>query len=316
MLVDGTTLLMPDTNNNQQTYPQQSVQKQGLGFPIVRLVGLLSLATGSCVDYAIGSYQGKGTGETSLFSQLIQSLDKHDLLLADRYYTSYANFALLMKQGTPLVFRQRSTVKSDFRRGKRLGRKDHLIHIKKPKKKTVWISDEAWAVLRDELSIREFSVKGIVYVSTLLDATMYSRKSLAELYLQRWKIEVDFRTIKTQLGMEVLRCQSAEMVNKEIAVHLLAYNLIRANIARAACLKDKEPRYLSFMSAVQLMRNTASLCLTLTEIALRKLIPPLLIAMAQTEIGQRNRPNQPRVIKRRPKGYPLMTKPRSEYTTN
>ncbi len=230
MLVDGTTLLMPDTNNNQQTYPQQNVQKQGLGFPIERLVGLLSLATGSCVDHAIGSYQGKGTGETSLFSQLIQSLDKHDLLLADRYYTSYANFALLMRQGTPLVFRQRSTVKNDFRRGKRLGRKDHHIHIKKPKKKTVWMSDEAWAMLPDELLIREFSVKGIVYVSTLLDATMYSRKSLAELYLQRWKIEVDFRTIKTQLGMEMLRCQSAEMVNKEIAVHLLAYNLIRANI--------------------------------------------------------------------------------------
>lgn len=143
-----------------------------------------------------------------------------------------------------------------------------------------------------------------------MDATIYSRKSLAELYLQRWKIEVDFRTIKTQLGMEMLRCQSAEMVNKEIAVHLLAYNLIRANIARAACLNDKEPRHLSFMSAVQLMRNTASLCLTLSEIALRKLIPPLLIAMAQTTIGQRKRPNQPRVIKRRPKGYPLMTKPR------
>jgi len=131
--------------------------------------------------------------------------------------------------------------------------------------------------------------------------------------LQRWKIEVDFRSIKTQLGMEMLRCQSAEMVKKEIAVHLLAYNLIRANIARAACLNDKE---LSFMSAVQLMRNTASLCLTLTEVAVGKLIHPLLIAMAQTEVGQRNRPNQQRVIKRRPKGYPLMTKPRSEYATN
>ena len=316
MLVDGTTLLMPDTHDNQKTYPQQSAQKPGLGFPIVRLVGLLSLATGSCVDYVIGPYQGKGTGETSLFSLLIQSLNQHDLLLADRYYTSYANFALLMRQGTPLVFRQRSTVKSDFRRGKRLGKKDHIIHLKKPKRKTVWMSDEAWSELPNELLIREFSVKGTVYVSTLLDASVYPRKSLAELYLQRWKIEVDFRSIKTHLGMDMLRCQSAEMVKKEIAVHLLAYNLIRANIARAACLNDKEPRHLSFMSAVQLMRNTASLCITLTEIALRKLIPPLLIAMAQTEIGQRNRPNQPRLIKRRPKSYSLMTKPRSEYVTN
>ena len=134
MLVDGTTLLMPDTDNNQKTFPQQSAQKPGLGFPIARLVGLLSLATGSCVNYAIGPYQGKGSGETSLFSQLIKALSKNDLLLADRYYTSYAIMALLMQQGTSLVFRQRSTVKTDFRRGQRLGAKDHIISVKKPKK--------------------------------------------------------------------------------------------------------------------------------------------------------------------------------------
>ena len=131
-----------------------------------------------------------------------------------------------------------------------------------------------------------------------------------------WDIEVDFRSIKTHMGMEMLRCKTAEMVKKEIAVHLLAYNLIRANIARAACLNDKKPRHLSFMAVVQLMRNTTSLCITLTGTALGKIIHPLLIAMAQTEIGQRIRPNQPRVIKRRPKGYPLMTKPRNEYVTS
>jgi hypothetical protein len=315
MLVDGTTLLMPDTDNNQKTYPQQSAQKPGLGYPIVRLVGLLSLATGSCIDYAIGPYQGKGTGETSLFSHLIRSLGQHDLLLADRYYTSYANIALLVEQGIPLVFRQQSTVKSDFRRGQHLGAKDHLIRVKKPKKKTVWISDAAWEKLPDELLIREFSVKGTVYVTTLVNVRTYPKKSLAKLYQQRWQIEVDFRTIKTHMGMEMLRCKTAQMVEKEIAVHLLAYNLIRANIARAACLNDKEPRHLSFMAVVQLMRNTATLCITLTRAALGKLIPSLLIAMAQTEIGQRKRPNQPRVIKRRPKGYPLMTKPRREYAT-
>lgn len=316
MLVDGTTLLMPDTDNNQETYPQQSAQKPGLGFPIVRLVGLLSLATGACVDYALGPYQGKGSGETSLFSQLINTLGKNDLLLADRYYTTYAIIALLIQQGASLVFRQRSNVTVDFRRGQRLGEKDHLINFKKPKKKPVWMSDAAWADLPDELLIREFSVKGIVYVTTVINANTYPRKALAELYRQRWQIEVDFRTIKIDMGMEMLRCKTAEMVKKEIAVHLLAYNLIRANLARAACLNNKTPRLLSFMAAVQLMRNTASLCITMTETALRKLIPPLLIAMAQTEIGQRNRPNQPRVIKRRPKAYPLMIKPRREYATD
>lgn len=315
LLVDGTTLLMPDTDNNQKTFPQQSAQKPGLGFPIVRMVGLLSLATGSCVNYAIGPYQGKRSGETSLFSQLIKALSKNDLLLADRYYTSYAITALLMQQGTSLVFRQRSTVKTDFRRGQRLGAKDHIISVKKPKKKPVWMSDKAWAELPDELLIREFSVKGTIYVTTLTEVNTYPKKALAELYQQRWQIEVDFRTIKIQMGMEMLRYKSAEMVKKEIAVHLLAYNLIRANLARAACLNNKVPRHLSFMAAVQLMRNTASLCITTTGTALGKLIPPLLIAMAQTEIGQRKRPNQPRVIKRRPKAYPRMMKPRGEYVT-
>jgi len=147
MLVDGTTLLMPDTEKNQKSYPQQSVQKPGLGFPIIRLVGLLSLATGSCVDYVTGPYQGKGSGETSLFSKLIESLDKKDLLLGDRYYTTYAIMALLLKQGTPLVFRQRGNVKSDFRLGQRIGTKDHIISLQKPKKAPVWMTDTQYSEL-------------------------------------------------------------------------------------------------------------------------------------------------------------------------
>ncbi len=126
------------------------------------------------------------------------------------------------------------------------------------------------------------------------------------------QIELDFRTIKTHMKMEMLRCQTAKMVEKEIAVNLLAYNLICANTARGASIKDKEPRYLSFMATVQLMRTTVGLCMTRTGKALGELIYPLLMAMTETEVGKRIRPNQPRVIKRRPKGYPLMTKSREE----
>ncbi len=175
------------------------------------------------------------------------------------------------------------------------------------------MSEEDFAELPDLIYVREFSVKGVVYVTTLLNAKAYPKKVLAELYQQRWKIELDFRTIKTHMGMEMLRCQTAEMVEKEIAVNLLAYNLIRANIARAASIKDKEPRYLSFMATVQLMRTTVGMCMTRTGKALGKLIYPLLMAMTETEVGTRIQPNQPRVVKRRPKGYPLMTKPREEY---
>ena len=316
VLLDGTTLLMPDTEDNQKSYPQQTVQKPGLGFPIMRLVGLLSLATGSCIGYATGSFQGKGSGETSLFSCLIGTLRKTDLLLADRYYTTYAIMALMIERGTPLVFRQRQNVKTDFRRGQRLGAKDHIICFKKPRKKPVWMTVEAYAELPDDIMIREFSVNGIVYVTTLLDAKVTPKKELADLYQQRWKVELDFRTIKTHMGMEMLRCQTAPMVNKEVVVHLLAYNLIRANLARAASASEKTPRSLSFMAVVQLMRQTVGLCLIITTKALGKLLSPLLQAMAYTEIGKRNRPNQPRVLKRRPKAYPLMNKPRSEYLSS
>lgn len=315
ILLDGTTLLMPDTEENQAVYPQQTIQKPGLGFPIVRLVGLLSLATGSCIDYALGPFQGKGSGETSLFSRLIGTLGKDDLLLADRYYTTYAIMARMIARKTPLLFRQRGNVKSDFRRGQRLGAKDHIIRYPKPKRQPVWLSENEYAALPDQITIREFSVKGLVYVTTLRDAKAYPKTALADLYQQRWKIELDFRSIKTSMGMEMLRCKSPAMVDKEIAVNLLAYNLIRANLAGAAQANDKIPRQLSFMAAVQLLSNTAGFCLTLTATALEPLLDPLLAAMAYTTVGTRKRRNQPRVIKRRPKPYPLMTKPRSEYVT-
>ncbi len=306
---------MPDSADNQAVYPQQTAQKPGLGFPIVRLAGLLSLATGSCIDYVLGPYQGKGSGETSLFSRLIGTLGQDDLLLADRYYTTYAILARMIARKTPLLFRQRSNVKSNFQHGERLGAKDHRIVYQKPKRIPVWLPEDEYAALPDAITIREFSVKGLVYVTTLLDAKAYPKIALAELYQQRWQIELDFRSIKTSMGREMLRCKSPQMIDQEIAVHLLAYNLIRANLAGAAQAHDKIPRQLSFMAAVQLLGTTVGFCLTLTGTALEQLLDPLLAAMAYTDVGTRKRRNQPRVVKRRPKPYPLMTKPRREYVT-
>jgi DDE family transposase len=313
LLADGTTCLMPDTDSNQQTYPQQSTQKPGLGFPIVRLVGLLSLATGACTAYTLAPYQGKGNGETSLFSRLIASLTRHDLLIADRFYTSFAIIALVRQQGSALVFRQRGNVKTDFRLGRRLGAKDHLIQMKKPPRKPVWLSDSQWLALPDTLDIREFSVDGVVYITSLSDAKVYPKQQVAQLYQQRWNIELDFRTLKTQMGMEMLRCKTDDMVNKEIAVHLLAYNLIRASMAKAACLNQKFPREQSFMAASRLLRQIAGLAITAPHSLFDNFILPLLRAMTDTTIGHRKRPKQPRVVKRRPKAYPLMIKPRCEY---
>lgn len=312
-LVDGTTVSMPDTQDNQAAYPQQSTQKLGVGFPILRMVGLLSLPSRSCLAYEIAPYKGKGTGETSLFSKLISSLSQNDLLLGDRYYASYAIMYLLTLQGTSFIFKQSSNVKTEFKKGIHLGAKDHIFQYKKPARKPVWMSKEVYSEIANELWIREFSVNGVIYVSSFLKSKLYPKQELAELYGLRWDVELDFRTIKTNMRMEMLRCKTAEMVNKEIAVNLLAYNLVCSNIAHSAYIYNKKPRQLSFMAAVQIMHSFVGICLVMSSKMLEKFLPLILEAISYTEVGTRKRPSQPRVLKRRPKSFPLMTKPRSEY---
>jgi hypothetical protein len=307
LMVDGTTMLMADTEENQSEFPQQSQQKPGLGFPIVRLVGLVSLSVGSLIDYAISAYQGKGSGESSLLSLIIGSIGNDDLLLADRYYCTYAIVALMQRQGSPVVFKNHARKTSDFRRGKKLGAKDHLIYWKKPKRKPVWMSVTDYEQLPSSLQVRELSVKGVVYVTTLLDAKRFHKKEVASLYQSRWKIELDIRTIKTDMGMEMLRCKTPEMIKKEIAVHLLAYNLIRTNIAQAAKQYNQLPRSLSFKAAAQLL----SAAMRSVKKQSTAFYTSILKAIASTKIGQRKRRPQPRATKRRPKAYPLLMEPRN-----
>ena len=191
-----------------------------------------------------------------MFSQLIHQLQPGDLLLADRYYCTYAIIAMMMQNGVNVLFQNHAQRKPDFRCGQKLGTRDHLIEWKKPLKKPVWLSNEQYRALPDSLQIRELAVDGIVYVTTLMDPKKYRRQALAELYAERWTIELDIRSIKTQMGMEMLRCKSPNMVEKEIAIHFLAYNMIRINMARAAKQFGKIPRLLSFKSAVQLLTQT------------------------------------------------------------
>ncbi len=312
LITDGTTVLMPDTPENQADFPQQSNQKPGLGFPIARIVGLVSLSVGSVVSYAIGPYQGKGSGETSLFSRMISSIAQNDLLLADRYYCTWAILVLMMQQGSHMLVQNHAQRKPDFRRGKKLGTKDHLIEWKKPKRKPDWINQHDYDALPGEILIREFSVGGVVYVTTLLDVKKYHKKELAKFYTQRWLIELDFRSIKTNMKMDMLRCKSPDMAQKEIAVYLLAYNLIRASIARAAKVKSQIPRHISFMTTVQIFNEGLLQLIVLSGKVLKYAIDGLLNAIASIPIGQQKRKAQPRAVKRRPKPYPLLTTPRNQ----
>jgi hypothetical protein len=312
VLTDGTTVIMPDTPDNQAVFPQQSNQKPGLGFPIARMLALISLAAGTVMDYRLGAYQGKGTGETSLLSELLGCLSVGDLLMADRYYCTFAIIALLQARGIPVLFQIHAKKKANFSQGVLLAVKDHLTDWKKPKRKPVWMSDADYAALPDTIRLREFSVNGMVYVTTLLDHKCFHQQELASLYKGRWEIELDFRPIKTNMGMEMLRCKSPDMVKKEIAVHFFAYNLIRWNLAQAARLHKKIPRHLSFMSAAQMLTEASRQIVTLAGKMLLPAVYALLKAMASIVIGKQKRKPQPRAVKRRPKPFPLLSVPRNE----
>jgi hypothetical protein len=298
------------------SFPQQSNQKPGLGFPIVRLLALISLTTGTVIDYHLSAYQGKGTGETSLFSQALNALLTGDLLLADRYYCTFAIITLLHAKGIPVLFPLHANKKANFRQGSKLGAKDHVVEWKKPKRKPVWMTDRDYADLPAVITVREFRVKSNVYVTTLLNAKQFNKQELASFYKERWKIELDFRAIKTHMGMEMLRCKTPEMVQKEIAVYLLAYNIIRGNLTQAAVIHNKIPRQLSFRSTVQLLCQASKRMIVLTGQQLSRALLSLLKAMASTVIGLQKRKNQPRAIKRRPKPFPLLTIPRYQACLN
>jgi hypothetical protein len=311
-MVDGTTVLLPDTEDNQKEFPQQKTQKPGLGFPIVRICALISLATGSIADYAYGPYEGKSTGETSLFSNLHGSLKEGDLLLADRYYATFAIIMLLSLAGVHVVMRNHARRIVDYKKGTRLGKNDHLIQWKKPTKKPIWMSKEEYDDLPDTMTVREFRVNGTDFVTTLTDNKQFHKKEMSFLYQQRWNIEVDFRSIKTHMGMEMLSCLSPEMIKKEIAIYFIAYNLIRSIISQSAVIHDKIPRQISFKGAVQLIVAGATTLIGMASRCIMDMVNTILLAISTNAVRIRNQAPQPRAIKRRPKPYPLLTKPRSE----
>ena len=320
VLVDGSTLSMPDTPANQQAYPQSRAQRPGVGFPLLRWVALIGLATGAVLGSAVGRWRGKQTGETALFRTLLDHLRPGDVLVADRYYSSYWMIALAQARGVHVVFRQHQLRHTDFRRGRRLGRDDHVVIWNKPQRPR-WMDEETYAALPDELTLREVRgsiatpgcrVRELVVVTTLTAAEEYPREAILQLYHARWNAEIDLRSIKTHMNMDILRCQTPEMVRKEIWVHLLAYNLIRQVMSQAAQAHGVTPRELSFTGALQTLSEYRTMLLTATAADLPELVRQILAAIANHRVG--NRPNrcEPRKVKRRPKGYSRMSKSRAQ----
>jgi putative transposase len=319
-LVDGSTISMPDTAANQAEYPQPTTQEPGLGFPIARLVVLLSLATAMVKDLAIGPYAGKETGETALLRELLERFQRGDILLADRYFCSYFMIALLLERGVDLVARLHQARTADFRRGRRLGPGDHLVEWQRPAKPD-WMDQETYERMPASIRVREvevqvhqpgFRVDSFVVVTTLTDADQYSRDDLAELYHQRWLAELDIRTIKCTLGLDVLRCKSPEMVRRELWTGLLAYNLIRQTMLQAAVQAGRSPRQLSFTAALQKIAASWNTILVCQDAAVLLLIEIHLGDLATHQVGDRPDRVEPRAIKRRPKPQRLLMQPRQQ----
>ena len=318
ILGDGTTVSMPDTPANQKTYPQQPGQKEGLGFPILRLVGLISLSCGAVLNVAMAPYRGKRTGETSLLRQLLDSLHAGDILLADAIFSNYWTIALLLAIGVDFVGRHDNKRKIDFRKGQRLGRYDHIVQWHRPQK-PAWMNKRLYASLPETLTIREMKVevrqKGfrcrhLMVTTTLLDDELYRKEEIAMAFRARWHAELDLRSIKQVMQMDVLRCKNPAMVRKEIWMHLLAYNLIRKLMAEAALAAGCCPRDISFKGTLQ----------TLVAFAMagwsrpgrrNALYPAILLAVATHRVNDRPDRIEPRAVKRRPKKLVYLNEPRA-----
>jgi IS4 transposase len=320
VLVDGSTLSMPDTLANQEAYPQSRSQRPGVGFPIMRWVALLGLATGAVLDSAFGPYRGKQTGETALFRTLLKSLRQGDVILADRYYCSYWLVALLLAEGVDVVFRKHHLRHTDFRRGRRLGSNDHVVTWSKPQRPE-WMDQATYDALPETLALREVRtqvttpgsrVKELIVVTTLCDSETYSKAEILDLYQERWQAEIDLRSIKTQMKMDILRCKTPEMVRKEIWAHLLAYNLIRKVMAQAALAQQLTPRQISFAGAMQTLNEFRTHLLQASADELCELTQRILAAIARHRVGNRPGRCEPRKVKRRPKGYSRLLISRAE----
>lgn len=314
-LMDGTTLSMPDTASNQSVYPQSGVQQAGLGFPLAMLVAVISLSSGAVLAWALGPCRGKHTGEQALFRQLMPRLDFGDIILADRYHCNYFTAALLMARGVDLVTRQHQRRITDFRRGRRLGRRDHLVDWIRPQRPT-WMDAETYASMPERLSMRETEIGGRVLVTTLSDAKTVSATDIDALYGRRWQVEVDLRSIKAEMGMDILRTQSAPMVDKEIAVYLLAYNLVCALMVRAAAGSGVAPRSLSFKGTVQLYLAFEQQLRFAVGVSTRTMTAHLLGGISLMRLPLRPGRLEPHAIKRRPKNHPLLTVPRTVARAN
>jgi hypothetical protein len=322
-LFDGSTVSMPDTPENRREYPLTYNQVPGTNFAIARIGAIISLSCGAILNLGICRYAGKGQGEVSLLRQLWDVLRPGDVLLGDRLMSGWVGMYLLKQRGVDTVSRLSAHRRADFRRGIRLGKDDHLVVWKKPTSIRS-VDRQMYNALLDSITVREvrfrvrqpgFRTRSVVLVTTLLDPEQVSKEELVSLYRARWNNELDLRSIKVTLQMDILRCKTPEMVRKEIWTHVLAYNLIRTVMAQAAAKEEAPPRLISFKATLRILEAFQPLIAFQSHCGAghRVLIyQQVLQAIAVHRVADRPDRFEPRMAKRRPKRYDRLTRPRQE----
>lgn len=319
-VVDGTTVTLPDTPENQQRYPQQSVQRPGCGFPILRLTGFFSLATGLFTSWATGAWRDH---ELQLLNQLWEHCDPDDVLLGDRGFCTWGVLALCLRHRLHAVVRARGIKRRDFRRGQRLGPDERRVRWVKPPLRPRTIPQEIWVQLPSEITLRVvrcrvdspgFRTRKVILVTTLLDRDRYPASSLGELFLRRWQMELSLRDLKITLQMDQLSCKNPENVERELRQHLLMHNLVRRLMLESSRRHGIPRNRLSFAGALAGARRFAeALAQTRSPRLRRQLFSDLLEQLARDPVPDRPGRREPRAVKRRPKPYPRLTSHRHQF---
>jgi hypothetical protein len=322
ILGDGSTHSMPDTPQNQAAYPQSKSQKPGVGFPILRSMFLFCLSTGASLNAAFAPLKGKKTGENSLLRTILDTFKIGDIALLDRYFSGYFDTALLKQRGVDVVTRGHQIRNRDFRRGQSLGHLDHVVVWTKPQRPE-WMDSVTYMSLPTTMKVREvavivaqrgFRTRGLILQTTLVDADI-SADDLAKLYRCRWHVELDLRSLKITLGMDVLTCKTPEMVRKEIWTRLIAYNMLRGLMAQSANDLGHNPRDFSFKAAQSLLEEVAARLHSASGETLIALRAALLIGIHANRVNDRPDRVEPRQRKRRPKDYPHLNTTRRQAKT-
>lgn len=316
-IVDGSHVSMPDTPDNQAKYPQTRTPKPGVGFPLARITVSLSLATGACHDLAIAPYAGKGTGETTMMRDLYSTFRPGDVVLADALFDNYYLICELRSRAIDIVTRvKHQRASSDILES---GPDEDLLVWKRPGPAR-GMTAEQHRSYPESLTMRRVHVDGrdrnnraeqFDVITTILDQAITGRH-IGDIYERRWNGEVDLRSIKSTMQMEILRGKTPQMVEKEIWTHMLAYNLLRTVMAVAAREHDLEPREVSFKGAKQAVAAFAPKLEAAEPKERAKLLDVLLATIAYHRVGNRPGRWEPRAKKRRPKPCSRLMQPRAE----